>query len=44
MAGYATAYEGWADYLFQEAPTAGYQAYHTGDIWGCVGFWYSGAW
>ncbi len=37
-------YEGWADYLYQETPVAGYPAYHAGDIWGCVGFWYSGSW
>lgn len=37
-------YEGWADYLYQETPTAGYPAYHAGDIWGCVGFWFSGSW
>jgi hypothetical protein len=37
-------YEGWADYLYQQTPTAGYPAYHPGDIWGCVGFWYSGSW
>jgi hypothetical protein len=37
-------YEGKADYLYQETPAAGYPAYHAGDIWGCVGFWYSGSW
>ncbi len=37
-------YEGWADYLYDETPENGYPAYHAGDIWGCLGFWYSGAW
>jgi hypothetical protein len=25
-------------------PESGYPRYHTGDIWGCLGFWYSGTW
>jgi hypothetical protein len=37
-------YEGWIDYLYQHQPLAGYPSYHAGDIWGCVGFWYSGNW
>lgn len=37
-------YEGWSDYLYQETPSAGYPKYHAGDIWGCVGFWFSGSW
>ena len=37
-------YEGWADYLYQRTPVAGYPPYHAGDIWGCLGFWYSGGW
>ncbi len=37
-------YEGWADYLYQLTPVAGYPSYHAGDIWGCLGFWYSGGW
>lgn len=37
-------YEGWSDYLYQETPVAGYPRYHAGDIWGCLGFWYSGSW
>jgi hypothetical protein len=37
-------YEGWADYLYDETPENGYPAYHAGDIWGCLGFWYSGSW
>ena len=32
-------YEGWADYLYQQT-----KSYHAGDIWGCVGFWYTGNW
>jgi hypothetical protein len=37
-------YEGWADYLYQRTPAAGYPRYHAGDIWGCLGFWFSGTW
>jgi autotransporter family porin len=37
-------YEGWADYLYGVTPTGGYPKYHAGDIWGCLGFWYSGSW
>ena len=37
-------YEGWADYLYQRTPVAGYPRYHAGDIWGCLGFWFSGGW
>ena len=37
-------YEGWADYLYQRTPAAGYPSYHAGDIWGCLGFWFSGTW
>jgi len=37
-------YEGWADYLYQLTPAPGYPRYHAGDIWGCLGFWFSGAW
>ena len=37
-------YEGWADYLYQLTPSPGYPSYHAGDIWGCLGFWYSGGW
>ena len=32
-------FEGWVDYLHERTST-----YHAGDIWGCVGFWYSGGW
>ncbi len=37
-------YEGWSDYLYQRTPAAGYPRYHAGDIWGCLGFWFSGTW
>ena len=37
-------YEGWADYLYNVTPSPGYPRYHAGDIWGCLGFWFSGSW
>jgi len=37
-------YEGLANYLYDRTPVAGYPRYHPGDIWGCVGWWYSGSW
>jgi hypothetical protein len=37
-------FEGWADYLYQRTPVSGYPSYHAGDIWGCLGFWFSGTW
>lgn len=38
-------YEGWATYLrTKNTPVAGYPFYHAGDIWGCIGRWYSGQW
>jgi hypothetical protein len=37
-------FEGHADYLYQRTPVAGYPSYHAGDIWGCLGFWFSGSW
>jgi hypothetical protein len=37
-------YEGWADYLYGLTPSPGYPHYHAGDIWGCLGFWFSGGW
>lgn len=37
-------YEGWMTYLSNSNPTAGYPRYHAGDLWGCVGRWYSGSW
>jgi hypothetical protein len=37
-------YEGLASNLVHSTPSAGYPRYHAGDIWGCVGSWYSGQW
>jgi hypothetical protein len=37
-------YEGWTTYLADSPPVAGYPPYHAGDIWGCLGRWYSGRW
>ncbi len=37
-------YEGWTDYLNNSTPLPGYPKYHAGDIWGCIGRWYSGSW
>lgn len=37
-------YEGWVTYLADFPPVAGYAPYHAGDIWGCLGMWYSGRW
>lgn len=39
-----TCYEGWTTYLAEGTPLPGYPAYHAGDIWGCLGRWYSGWW
>ncbi len=39
-----TCYEGWTTYLRQDQPLPGYPAYHAGDLWGCIGRWYSGQW
>ncbi len=39
-----TCYEGWTTYLSDFPPIAGYPRYHAGDIWGCLGRWYSGRW
>jgi len=39
-----TCYEGWATYLYERPPLPGYPSYHAGDIWGCIGRWYSGNW
>lgn len=39
-----TCYEGWTTYLYDETPVAGYPSYHAGDLWGCIGTWYSGNW
>lgn len=37
-------YEGWTTYLKEGSPLPGYPPYHAGDIWGCLGRWYSGWW
>jgi len=37
-------YEGWTTYLRSMTPLPGYPAYHAGDLWGCLGRWYSGGW
>lgn len=37
-------YEGWTTYLKDTAPLPGYAPYHAGDIWGCLGRWFSGNW
>ncbi len=39
-----TCYEGWTTYLYDRTPTVGYPRYHAGDLWGCIGRWYSGGW
>ncbi len=39
-----TCYEGWTTYLSEGTPASGYPRYHAGDIWGCLGRWYSGWW
>jgi len=39
-----TCYEGWTSYLKDFTPMAGYPRYRAGDIWGCLGRWYSGGW
>lgn len=37
-------YEGWTTYLSDETPLSGYPTYRAGDIWGCLGRWFSGSW
>jgi hypothetical protein len=37
-------YEGWLTYLFGRTPVKGYPRYRAGDMWGCIGRWYSGGW
>jgi hypothetical protein len=37
-------FEGRVTYLKEFPPVKGYSAYHAGDIWGCLGVWYSGRW
>lgn len=39
-----TCLEGWTTYLKDYPPLPGYPAYHAGDIWGCLGRWFSGRW
>lgn len=39
-----TCYEGWTTYLRDMTPQPGYPSYHAGDLWGCLGRWYSGGW
>ena len=39
-----TCFEGWTTYLNNRTPLPGYARYHAGDIWGCLGRWYSGGW
>ncbi|MFI5272738.1 MAG: hypothetical protein ACHQ4H_06860 [Ktedonobacterales bacterium] len=39
-----TCFEGWTTYLNDSTPLPGYPAYHAGDLWGCIGRWYSGQW
>lgn len=39
-----TCFEGWTTYLNDRTPLPGYARYHAGDIWGCLGRWYSGGW
>jgi autotransporter family porin len=39
-----TCFEGWTTYLNDRTPLPGYPRYHAGDIWGCLGRWYSGGW
>jgi hypothetical protein len=37
-------YEGWVTYLNGITPQSGYPSYKAGDLWGCIGRWYSGSW
>ncbi len=37
-------YEGWTDFLRLRTPMPGYPVYRAGDLWGCIGMWYSGGW
>lgn len=40
-----TCYEGWTTYLINHStPLPGYPRYHGGDLWGCIGTYYSGNW
>ncbi len=37
-------YEGWTTYLHSRTPQPGYAPYGAGDLWGCLGRWFSGSW
>jgi hypothetical protein len=37
-------YEGWTSYLHDLPIAPGYPSYQAGDLWGCIGAWYSGGW
>lgn len=39
-----TCYEGWTTYLNDSSHLPGYSPYRAGDLWGCLGRWYSGGW
>jgi hypothetical protein len=39
-----TCYEGWTTYLNDRQPLPSYPRYHAGDLWGCIGRWFSGSW
>ncbi len=39
-----TCYEGWTSYLAERKPLPGYSTYRAGDLWGCLGMWFSGGW
>jgi hypothetical protein len=39
-----TCYEGWTTYLHDRTPQPGYAPYGAGDLWGCLGRWFSGSW
>lgn len=39
-----TCFEGWTTYLNDRTPLPGYPPYKAGDIWGCLGRWFSGSW
>ncbi len=45
MYGYIRAcYEGWTNYFHDRSPIPGHPGYRAGDLWGCIGAWYSGSW
>jgi autotransporter family porin len=37
-------FEGYELWLGQRIPLAGYSSYQAGDLWGCLGRWFSGGW